>query len=129
MNVFVPRRLTDEQRELLDRFETLSDEDTYRRDEGFFEKLRSALPLSSCAASPSTVPTLGPSEARAVMLELFPEGFEEIEAGWARARGVHERGRRGSDLAGLRRCAGDEVEHGWEDRWRQFHRPVRVGSL
>jgi len=43
VNVAVPRRLTDEQRELLDRFESLSGEDTYRRDEGFFEKLRSAL--------------------------------------------------------------------------------------
>ena len=39
----VPRRLTDEQRELLDRFDELSGEDTYRRDEGFFEKLRSAI--------------------------------------------------------------------------------------
>ena len=38
----VPRRLTDEQRELLERFEALSGEDTYRRDEGFFEKLKSA---------------------------------------------------------------------------------------
>jgi molecular chaperone DnaJ len=43
VNVLVPRRLTDEQRTLLGRFEELSGEDTYRRDEGFFEKLRSAL--------------------------------------------------------------------------------------
>ena len=43
VNVLVPRRLTDEQRTLLARFEELSGEDTYRRDEGFFEKLRSAL--------------------------------------------------------------------------------------
>ena len=43
VNVTVPRHLTDEQRELLDRFDELSGEDTYRRDEGFFEKLRSAL--------------------------------------------------------------------------------------
>ena len=43
VNVVVPRHLTDEQRELLDRFEALSGEDTYRRDESFFEKLRSAL--------------------------------------------------------------------------------------
>ena len=43
VNVTVPRRLTDEQRELLDRFEALSGDDTYRRDEGFFEKLKSAL--------------------------------------------------------------------------------------
>jgi molecular chaperone DnaJ len=43
VNVVVPRRLTDEQRRLLERFEAQADEDTYRRDEGFFEKLKSAL--------------------------------------------------------------------------------------
>jgi molecular chaperone DnaJ len=43
VNVAVPRQLTDEQRELLDRFEALSDDDTYRRDESFFEKLRNAI--------------------------------------------------------------------------------------
>jgi molecular chaperone DnaJ len=43
VNVAVPRHLTDEQRELLDRFDSLSDDDTYRRDEGFFEKLRNAI--------------------------------------------------------------------------------------
>jgi molecular chaperone DnaJ len=43
VNVSVPRRLTDEQRELLERFDELSGEDTYRRDEGFFEKLRNAI--------------------------------------------------------------------------------------
>jgi len=42
VNVAVPRRLTDEQRELLERFEQLSGEGTYRPDEGFFEKLKSA---------------------------------------------------------------------------------------
>jgi molecular chaperone DnaJ len=43
VNVAVPRRLSDEQRELLDRFEELSGDDTYRRDESFFEKLRNAI--------------------------------------------------------------------------------------
>ncbi|MEO5576583.1 MAG: molecular chaperone DnaJ [Gaiellaceae bacterium] len=43
VNVTVPRRLTDEQRGLLERFEELSGEDTYRRDESFFEKLRNAI--------------------------------------------------------------------------------------
>ncbi len=42
VNVTVPRRLTDEQRRLLEEFEHLSDEETYRPDEGFFEKLKSA---------------------------------------------------------------------------------------
>ena len=42
VNVSVPRRLTDEQRRLLEEFERASDEHTYRHDEGFFEKLKSA---------------------------------------------------------------------------------------
>ena len=64
------------------------------------------------------------------MLELFPEGFEEID----RAGGV--------ELAAYTDAAGEErmwaffgngraadVEGGWEDKWRAFHRPVRVGRL
>lgn len=42
VNVVVPRRLDDRQRELLGEFERLSGDDTYRPDEGFFEKLKSA---------------------------------------------------------------------------------------
>ena len=42
VNVSVPRRLTDTQRRLLAEFEAASDGDTYRHDEGFFEKLKSA---------------------------------------------------------------------------------------
>jgi ribosomal protein L11 methyltransferase len=69
-------------------------------------------------------------EARATMLELFPEGFEEVD----RPDGV--------ELAAYTDAAGEElvwaffggvraadVEGGWDDRWRAFHRPVRVGRL
>jgi molecular chaperone DnaJ len=42
VNVTVPRRLSDEQRRLLEEFEARSDEQTYRHDESFFEKLKSA---------------------------------------------------------------------------------------
>ena len=42
VNVSVPRRLSDEQRRLLQEFEAASDDDTYRHDESFFEKLKSA---------------------------------------------------------------------------------------
>jgi len=42
VNVSVPRRLTDEQRRLLAEFDAASDEHTYRHDESFFEKLKSA---------------------------------------------------------------------------------------
>jgi ribosomal protein L11 methyltransferase len=69
-------------------------------------------------------------EARAAMIELFPEGFEEVD----RSTGV--------ELAAYTDSAGEErvwhvfsgartteVADGWEDRWRTFHRPVRVGRL
>ena len=42
VNVLVPRRLTDEQRALLEQFAQAANEETYRADEGFFEKLKSA---------------------------------------------------------------------------------------
>ena len=42
VNVLVPRHLSEEQRRLLEQFEQSAGEDTYRRDEGFFEKLKSA---------------------------------------------------------------------------------------
>jgi molecular chaperone DnaJ len=42
LNVSVPRRLTDDQRRLLEEFEQSTDEQTYKHDEGFFDKLKSA---------------------------------------------------------------------------------------
>ena len=42
VNVLVPRHLNDEQRRLLEEFETHTDEKTYKSDEGFLGKLRSA---------------------------------------------------------------------------------------
>jgi molecular chaperone DnaJ len=42
VNVQIPRQLTDEQRELLRRFEESAGTETYRPDEGFFEKIKSA---------------------------------------------------------------------------------------
>ena len=76
---------------------------------------------------------MSPAEAeraRAIMLELFPQGFEESD------------GANGVELAAYTDSAGEErlwsafggvrsteVEEGWEERWRAFHRPVRVGRL
>jgi molecular chaperone DnaJ len=42
VNVTVPRRLTDEQRQLLEEFERLAGEEAYEPSEGFFDKLKSA---------------------------------------------------------------------------------------
>jgi ribosomal protein L11 methyltransferase len=77
-----------------------------------------------------TVPPGEAERARAIMLELFPQGFEERD------------GTDGIELAAYTDPAGEErlwsafggarvteVEEGWEDRWRAFHRPVRVGPV
>jgi ribosomal protein L11 methyltransferase len=68
-------------------------------------------------------------EARAAMIELFPAGFEEVElpegvelAGYGDASAEERLGKLGE----TRSVAVDE---GWEDRWREFHRPVRIGRL
>jgi molecular chaperone DnaJ len=42
VDVVIPHQLTDEQRQLLETMDQLSGDETYRRDEGFFEKLKSA---------------------------------------------------------------------------------------
>ncbi len=42
VNVVVPRHLGDEQRRLLEEFDAHADERTYKPDEGFFDKLKSA---------------------------------------------------------------------------------------
>jgi ribosomal protein L11 methyltransferase len=64
------------------------------------------------------------------MLELFPEGFEEVD----RPEGI--------ELAAYTDAAGEErvwaffggarsadVDGDWAEKWRAFHRPVRVGRL
>ena len=64
------------------------------------------------------------------MLELFPEGFEEVD----RPEGVELVAY--TDAGGEERlwhffggARSGEVEPGWEDRWRAFHQPVRIGAL
>jgi len=42
VNVRVPRRLTDEQRRLIEQFDAASDEHSYEEDESFFDKLKNA---------------------------------------------------------------------------------------
>jgi ribosomal protein L11 methyltransferase len=64
------------------------------------------------------------------MLELFPTGFEEIE-GAGGVELVAYTDAAGEELlwkmfGGVR---GDDVAEDWEDRWKAFHRPVRVGRL
>jgi ribosomal protein L11 methyltransferase len=69
-------------------------------------------------------------EARAAMIELFPGGFEEVD----RPQGVELAAY--TDAAGEERlwhffgaARGTDVEGGWEDKWRAFHRASTIGRL
>ena len=64
------------------------------------------------------------------MLELFPEGFEEID----RPDGVELVAY--TDSGGEERLwhvfggvRGEDIAADWRDRWKQFHQPVRIGPL
>lgn len=64
------------------------------------------------------------------MLELFPDGFEEVESpeelelvAYTDAGGEE---RLWQAFGGAR---GSDVAEDWRDRWKAFHQPVRVGAL
>ena len=69
-------------------------------------------------------------EARALLIELFPEGFEEVEVDG------------GVEFAAYTKAGGEErlwqvfgpgaatdVDAGWAEAWRKFHQPVRIDRL
>ena len=64
------------------------------------------------------------------MLELAPDGFEERERGTELELAAYTDAHGGSRIARAFGAAQeDAVPEGWAERWRTFHRPVRVGSL
>jgi ribosomal protein L11 methyltransferase len=76
------------------------------------------------------VPADRGEEARARMLRLVPEGFEEVTRGAALELAAY------TDAAGERRlreafpgAQAGRVMAGWEDAWRLFHRPTRTGPF
>ncbi len=106
-----------------------------------------------------TVPEAQAEQARAVLLELFPDGFEESvppgTGGWVAPSAWTDTGSAASSVpapsgdrvvefaayyadaeaeaalraAGLGPVKVTELEDGWEDRWRAFHHAVVVGRL
>jgi ribosomal protein L11 methyltransferase len=64
------------------------------------------------------------------MIELFPEGFEEVEhsdsvelAAYTNAGGEERL------MQVFTGASATDVEQNWEERWREFHKPVRIGPL
>ena len=68
------------------------------------------------------VPSVRAEEARAAWLERFPAGFEERELdGELELAAYTDDAQPGMQV--------EDVEEGWEDRWREFHRPTRAGPF
>lgn len=65
-------------------------------------------------------------EARAKLLELHPEGFEEGEGALFAYTNAEGEERLRAEFAEV---SSDAVEPGWEERWREFHRPLWIGPL
>jgi ribosomal protein L11 methyltransferase len=76
------------------------------------------------------VPEAQAESARAAFVELFPEGFEEVSGASAVELAAY------TDAVGERRLRArfpavdvTLVADDWHERWREFHRPVTLGSL
>ena len=64
------------------------------------------------------------------MLELFPRGFEEVDHdGGVELVAYTDAGGEERLWQAFGGARSTEVEEGWEERWRDFHRPVQVGKL
>ena len=72
----------------------------------------------------------------AELLELAPGGVEEVELGEQTEYAVYGAPGELPNLPALRAAAGDalveidtrEIPDGWEERWREFHRPVVIAG-
>lgn len=64
------------------------------------------------------------------MLELFPGGFEELDHvdGLELVAYTDDAGEERL-WAAFGEVVSEDIGSGWEERWREFHRPVIVGSL
>jgi ribosomal protein L11 methyltransferase len=76
------------------------------------------------------VPAREAESARAVFVDLFPGGFEEREGEGRLELAAYTDGAGAAEVrAAFGAVSESEVASGWEERWRDFHRPVRVGPL
>jgi ribosomal protein L11 methyltransferase len=75
-----------------------------------------------------SIAVAGEERERAVarMLELHPEGIEETDEGLAVYTDDTGEERLRAEFGEIRV---DQVEPGWEERWREFHQPIWVGPL
>jgi len=76
------------------------------------------------------VPASQAEVAAAWLIDRFPAGLEERDAGGSSELAVF------TDAAGesvvravFADVSSEPVQPGWDDRWKEFHRPVRAGGL
>ena len=77
-----------------------------------------------------TVPVAVAEVARAWMLGIFHEGFEEVDRGGVLELAAYadpDREERMRQRFGAVQVT--ELADDWQERWREFHRPVRIGAL
>ena len=127
VNVAVPRRLTDEQRDCSTEFGEHGRRRGVRgpRGRGVLPQAQARVPVVRASIP---VPPAQAEAAVARLLELVPAGHE-VDGERRLAVYVDD-----DQLA--RRCAPssptctvERVEPGWEDAWRRFHTGVRIGPL
>ena len=133
VNVAMPRRLTDEQRSLLEEFERAVERRARTRpDEGFFEQAEERASADDARSAASRVACRrarrggARADARALPGRLRGARARRRRSSWPRTPTRAARSGSGPRSA---RCAPRTSPAGWEERWRDFHRPVRVGPL
>src|SRR4051812_44369420 len=97
---------------------------------GVLRQAEERVPLTGLRRVSVTVEAEAAEAARAQMLVLFPEGFEESDrddtvelsaytdaGGEARMRAVFEH------------AVATDLRGDWQERWKEFHRPVQAGGL
>jgi ribosomal protein L11 methyltransferase len=76
------------------------------------------------------VPAADAEVARARMLALVPSGFEEVTEGDVLELAAYVEADEAERIAAaFGSSSSTPVEPGWEDSWREFHRPARAGGL
>ena len=159
VRVHVPRRLDDEQRTLVEQLGEALGEEPYRDDDEEtaassggsrtpsadddghpFEEKEDAVVLEVVPSRVGMtagivrvsvrVPVATAEEAWALALDLAPGGFEESDDGESLTLSLYVDE---SDVASIAAAFSEvevtPVEPGWEDAWRAFHKPARVGGL
>ena len=130
VGVTVPRQLDRGAASAAGRVRRVVDGGHVRGGRGVLRQAEERIPLNAVRRVSVDVPVERAEEARAQMLELFPQGFEEVDL----ADGIELVAY--TDASGEERLwhvfggvSGEDVAADWRDRWRAFHQPVRVGPL